>query len=160
MKLKIYVKTFGNESRMPEIIAKGDWIDLYISGEFKTTKYNKGNSALLPLGVAMQLPEGYEAHVLPRSSSFSKFGFIQTNSQGIIDNPYNGDNDEWKEPVYFLRTQEMNPRDKICQFRIELSQKATIWQRLKWLFVSGVEFIKVDSLNNPDRHGFGSTGSR
>ena len=159
MKLTIYVKTFGT-TKLPEIIEKGDWIDMYVSSNFKTTKYNKGNSALLPLGVAMQLPKGYEAHVLPRSSSFSKFGFIQTNSQGIIDNPYNGDNDEWKEPVYFMRTQEINPSDKICQFRIELSQKATVWQKLKWLFVSGINFVKVDNLGNEDRHGFGSTGSR
>ena len=113
---------------------------------------------MLPLGVAMRLPEGFEANIVSRSSTFKKFGFIQVNSFGIIDNSYNGNDDEWKDPVYFLKDGVISYGDRICQFRLNLSQKATVWQKIKWLFTSGFEFVEVDSLGSESRGGFGSTG--
>lgn len=118
------------------------------------------DSTLIPLGVCMEVPEGYEAIVVPRSSAFKKWGIIQTNSEGIIDNSYKSDEDEWKLPVLATRAVTIPKGTRLCQFRIQLSQKATVWQKLKWLFSSGVELQKVASLNNPVRGGFGSTGEK
>ena len=103
----------------------------------------------------MQLPEGYEAHILPRSSTFKKYGIIQTNSKGIIDNSYSSDKDEWKMPVLATRDIVIPKGERIAQFRIVLSQKATIWQKVKWMFSNTVKIIPVDSLDNPERGGFG-----
>ena len=95
--------------------------------------------------VAMQLPNGYEAHVVPRSSTFKTYGIIQTNSKGIIDESYCGDNDEWKMPVYATRNTVINFNERICQFRIVKKMPK-------------LNIIKVDNLDNDDRGGFGSTG--
>ena len=114
---------------------------------------------LIPLGIAMQLPKGYEAHILPRSSTYKNFGIIQANGEGIIDNTYCGNNDEWKFPAIALRETTIHKGDRICQFKIELSQKATIWQKIKWLFTSKIEFEQVDELSEDDRGGIGSTGT-
>lgn len=113
---------------------------------------------MIPLGIAMQLPSGMEAHVLPRSSTFKRYGLLLVNSQGIIDGSYCGDGDEWKYPVIGTRKVTIPKGTRIAQFRIQLSQKATVWQKMKWLFSSGVKIRKVASLDNPDRGGFGSTG--
>ena len=106
----------------------------------------------------MQLPKGYEAYIVPRSSTFKKWGVIQANHIGIIDSTYCGDTDEWKMSVIAMQKTSIPKGKKIAQFRIQLSQKATIWQRIKWLFSTKIKFQKVDSLNNPSREGFGSTG--
>ena len=113
------------------------------------------SSALLPLGVAMEIPDGYEAYILPRSSTFKKWGLIQTNSQGIIDSSYCSDKDEWKMPVVATRAVTIPKGKRIAQFRIQLSQKATIWQKIKWLFSGSAKIKKVVSLRNPMRGGFG-----
>lgn len=155
MKLIIKIKEI-TEGCMPEIIDKGDWIDLKSADTYELK--GKHTPKMVSLGVAMQLPEGYEAVVLPRSSSFKNFGFMQTNSQGVIDCSYNGDTDEWKLPLISVNKGTINKGDRVCQFRIQLSQKATIWQKIKWLFTNKIELIKVDSLNNKTRGGFGSTG--
>lgn len=172
MKLKIKVKVI-NEVCRPSISENGDWIDLraavgvdlkqpHANILHKTTqgKYRdvEFESQLVPLGIAMQLPKGFEGKVLPRSSSFKNYGFIETNSQGVIDNSYCGDNDEWKLPILAVRDVHIEQGQRIAQFRIELSQKATFWQKLKWLFSSGVKLKFVDNLDNPDRDGIGSTG--
>lgn len=129
---------------MPKLekIDKGDWIDLSASvgGAFK-----KGNFALIDLGVSMRLPDGYEAHIAPRSSTFKYWGIIQTNSIGIIDNSYSGTNDVWKMPCYFTRDTVIEPNDRICQFRIVKKMEP-------------VSFTAVTELNETDRGGFGSTG--
>lgn len=177
MKLKIKVKTMHNGHPLPTIIDKGDWVDLRASklvtlqapqaGTLKT--YKSGGErishrdvtydfSLIPLGVAMELPKGFEAVVLPRSSTYKKYGIIQTNSMGVIDGSYCGDNDEWKLPVVALRDTVIEPGDRICQFRIQLSQRATLWQKIKWFLSSGIKIIEVDKLGNPDRQGIGSTG--
>ena len=106
----------------------------------------------------MDLPHGFEAIVAPRSSTPKNFGFIVPNSIGVIDNSYCGDNDQWKCPALFFGEGEVNRGDRICQFRIQLSQKATFWDKLKWFFSDGFEFIEVEQLGAVDRGGFGSTG--
>lgn len=157
MKLKIKIKLFNKEC-MPEIISKGDWIDLKIWESFSISKVKTPVYQMLSLGVAMQLPEGYEALVLPRSSTFKKYGITLANSVGIIDNTYCGNEDIWHFPALIFKDTTIPSFERICQFRIQLSQKATIWQRIKNLFYSGIEFEVVDNLTNPNRGGFGSTG--
>ena len=106
-----------------------------------------GEFKLIPLGIAMELPAGYEAHVVPRSSTFKNYGIIQTNSMGIIDETYCGDNDQWFFPAYALRDTVIHINDRICQFRIMEHQPA-------------FEFMAVDMLTNEDRGGHGSTGKQ
>jgi dUTP pyrophosphatase len=179
MKLKIKVKRINKNLELPKIIDKGDWVDLRAS-ETVTLNYPKAETlkrktvdgveykdrkvifeySLIPLGVAMELPKGYEAAVIARSSTPSKFGVMTANSMGLIDNCYNGDTDEWKYPCIAWKEAKIEEGDRICQFRIQLSQKATVWQKIKWLFTSGIEIVEVDSLNNEDRSGFHSTGTR
>lgn len=158
MRQKIYIKKVNRGAYVPEFIDKGEWVDLKACPEYEKHEYKKDDFALLPLGVAMKLPKGFEANIVSRSSTFKKFGFIQVNSFGIIDNSYSGNNDEWKDPVYFLKDGVVSYGDRICQFRLNLSQKATVWQKIKWLFTSGFEFVEVDSLGSENRGGFGSTG--
>ena len=177
MKLKIKVKEI-TKGCMPYIIQNGDWIDLVCAEDIKidapqadTLKeihFNDGSRAkyrnvtadleYIPLGVAMQLPKGFEAIVAPRSSTPNKFGIMCANSFGVIDGCYCGNNDEWKFPVIAIRPTFIEKGCRICQFRIQLSQKATLWQKIKWLFSSGVELVKVDNLQENNRGGFGSTG--
>jgi dUTP pyrophosphatase len=160
-----------------ESIDKGDWIDLksaetvqFTAPQANTLKKMTIDGKVIGyrdvdfvwstirLGIAMELPKGYEAVILPRSSTFKRWGLICVNSQGVIDNSYNGDSDEWKFPVVALGSSVVGKGDRVCQFRIQLSQKATIWQKIKWLFTSKIKFEWVDSLGNQDRGGFGSTG--
>lgn len=175
MKIKVKVLMPGC---MPSMIKKGDWVDLicaddvllkapqsgvlkdYIDAYGNTSKCRDVSFEIynIPLGIAMQLPKGFEAIVAPRSSTPSKFGIICANSIGIIDGSYNGNNDEWKFPVIPLRHTFIETGSRICQFRIQLSQKATLWQKLKWFFSRKIEFIEVNDLGNPSRGGFGSTG--
>lgn len=120
----------------------GDWIDLRAG---KRVDLVPNNFYLIPLGVAMELPLGYEAIVAPRSSSYKKWGFIQTNSIGIIDESYCGDNDEWMLPIFATKAATIYQNDRICQFRIIRHQPA-------------VKLVDCDTFGNADRGGFGSTG--
>ena len=119
---------------------------------------DKGQWSLIPLGVSMKLPEGYEAHIVPRSSTFKHWGLIQTNHMGVIDESFCGDSDQWHMPVLATRDVHINEGDRICQFEIVPSQFATPWQKLKWLFSRRIKFVWVDELDNEDRGGHGSTG--
>lgn len=176
MKLKIYVKRFKDENGesfvdFPVVIKKGDWVDLRSSQECVLQAPQagtlKGQDAkkrdvvsevtYIPLGVAMKLPEGYEAIMAPRSSAAKKMGIMCANSIGVIDQSYCGDEDQWMFPAVTLRRTSIAKNTRICQFRIQLSQKATMWQRIKWLFSSGIEFVEVESLGNESRNGLGST---
>lgn len=176
MKIKVFEKTPGC---LPEIIEKGDWCDLYTAEDIslktpyadmlKRTRTKDSDervrivsfdNTLLPLGVAMELPKGYEAYLIVRSSSFKKYGILQTNGMGIIDGSYNSESDEWKLPVVATRQITIPKGTRIAQFRIQLSQKATIWQRIKWLFTNSIKIEKVEHLNNEERGGFGSTGEK
>lgn len=177
-KLKIKVRKINSSVKLPEIIKKGDWIDLRTSdnvtlgapqaGVLKSHTVNGKTErhrdvafdwTLIPLGVAMKLPEGFEAVVVPRSSTFKKYGVIQANSVGVIDSSYCGNWDEWRFPVISLTDTVIPKSTRVCQFRIQLSQKATLWQKIKWLLSSGVELIEVQSLSGDNRGGFGSTGT-
>ena len=137
----IKIKYFTDIEKIQRI-RQGDWIDLRAAED---VFLKKGEFKLIPLGVAMQLPEGYEAHIVPRSSTFKNFGIIQTNHQAVIDESYCGDNDQWFYPALAMRDTEIKKNDRICQFRIMKKQPE-------------VEFIEVSNLNNTDRGGFGSTG--
>lgn len=174
MKQKIYIKRFNKDIELPKIIAKGDWIDLR-SAKDVTLKApiikNKNisnkvdfSTTLIPLGVAMLLPDGMEANVVARSGTFKNYGIMQINTFAVIDGGkfgYNGPNDEWKFQAVALRNTIIPTNERVCQFRIQLSQKATIWQKLKWLFTSGVEIIEVDNLpEKEDRGGFSTTGTK
>jgi dUTP pyrophosphatase len=112
----------------------------------------------IPLGVAMKLPDGFEAIIAPRSSAAKKMGILCANSIGIVDNSYQGDEDQWMYPAVTLRKTSIAQNTRLCQFRIQLSQKATLWQKVKWLFTSGIELIEVDKLSEDNRSGLGSTG--
>lgn len=144
---------------LPQVIEKGDWIDLYAGADIEI-----GNTpiTLVPLGVAMMLPKGYEAIIACRSSTPKKFFVWNAGAIGVIDNSFCGNGDEWMWPVTMIGAERttIHKGDRICQFRIQLSQKATIWQRIKWLFTSGVKITEVESLNNTSRGGFGTTGKR
>ena len=124
------------------IDGKSDWIDLRAAED---VELKAGEFKLISLGVSMELPEGYEAYIVPRSSTFKNFGIIQTNHHAIIDETYCGDNDIWKYPAYALRDTIIHKNDRICQFRIEKHQPA-------------IMFEEVDTLGNKDRNGFGTTG--
>lgn len=160
MKIKVKNKT-NNKIRR---IEKGEWIDLYTSEDIEvkapTSRYQvvRFNPTLIPLGVAMQLPKHFEANLVPRSSTFKNYGIIQTNSIGIIDHTYCGNNDEWKMSVLPFENKVIPRGTRIAQFRIRPSQFAPIWVKLKWLFTNKIEFEEVSELKNKDRGGFGSTG--
>ena len=126
------------------IDGKSDWIDLRSAEDIEL---KAGEFKLISLGVSMELPKGYEAHVVPRSSTFKTWGILQTNSIGIIDESYCGDNDIWKMPVYATRDTVIHKNDRICQFRIMRNQPEII-------------FDEVEHLTGKDRGGFGSTGKQ
>lgn len=140
--MKINIKYFSDKIDKIEKIEKGDWIDLRAAA---TIELKAGEFALIPLGIGMKLPDGYEAHIVPRSSTYKKWHIIQTNSMGIVDGTYCGNNDQWMMPVYATQDTIINLNDRICQFRIEKIQPEII-------------FEEVDTLDFPDRSGFGSTG--
>lgn len=141
--MKIEIKYFveGLEP-LAYVDGKSDWIDLRAAQD---VSLKKDEFKLIPLGIGMKLPEGYEAHVVPRSSTFKNFGIIQTNHCGVIDESYCGDNDQWFFPAYAMRDTEIKKNDRICQFRIMEHQPT-------------FDFVKVEHLGEVDRGGHGSTG--
>ena len=140
---KIQIKYFSDKiEHLCYIDGKSDWIDLRAAED---VMLKAGEFKLIPLGIAMKLPEGYEAHVVPRSSTFKNFGIIQTNHYGVIDESYCGDNDQWFVPVLAMRDTEIHVNDRICQFRIMEHQPV-------------IEFEETEKLEGTDRGGFGSTG--
>lgn len=140
--MKVYIKYFTEDVIPVEKISTGDWIDLRAAAD---VEFRAGELKLIPLGVGMILPEGYEAHIAPRSSTYKNFGIIQTNSIGVVDNSYCGDEDEWKMAAYALRDTLIRKNDRICQFRIMEKQPE-------------IEFETVEHLRETSRGGFGSTG--
>ena len=142
---KIKIKYFTEDiDKLTYIDGKSDWIDLRAS---ETVELRAGEFKLIPLGVAMELPRGYEAHVVPRSSTFKNYGILQTNSCGIIDGSYCGDEDMWRMPVYATRDTVIGKNERICQFRIVENQPKIV-------------FEEVASLDGENRGGFGSTGRK
>lgn len=141
--MKIKVRMIEDGIQKFELIDnKSNWIDLRSAEDMD---FQKGDFKLIPLGFSMQLPEGYEANIVPRSSTFKNFGLLQTNSMGVIDSSYCGDEDYWFFPALAMRDTSVKKGDRICQFRIVESMQ-------------NAEFIQVDVLGNPNRGGHGSTG--
>lgn len=125
-------------------IQNGDWIDLRAA---ETVEMKAGEFRLISLGISMKLPEGYEANIVPRSSTFKKWGVLQVNSMGVIDNSYCGENDIWMFPALAIRNTTINEGDRICQFRVVKK-------------MADIDFIEVEHMEDEDRGGFGSTGER
>lgn len=140
--MKLYIKYFVEGLAPVEKMAVGDWIDLRAAEDLSL---KAGESTFLRLGIGMILPEGYEAHIAPRSSTFKNFGLLVSNSVGVVDNSYCGEEDEWKLPVYAVRDTVIHKNDRICQFRIMEKQPE-------------LEFETVKHLRDKSRGGFGSTG--
>jgi dUTP pyrophosphatase len=140
--MKISLKYFVDGLQPVEKIAKGDWIDLRAAEDIEL---KAGDFRYLRLGVGMILPEGYEAHVAPRSSTFKNFGVLVANSFGVIDSSYCGEEDEWRLPILAMRDTVIHKNDRICQFRIVEKQPE-------------IEFEVVEHLRADSRGGFGSTG--
>lgn len=138
IKIKYHDKNLGKIEKL----AVGDWMDLRAAEQ---VDMETGDFKIISLGVSMKLPEGYEAHVVPRSSTFKKWGILQTNGIGIIDESYCGDNDIWKFPALAIRPTTIFKGDRICQFRIVKKMPE-------------VKFTEVDHMEDKDRGGFGSTG--
>ena len=152
----IRIKYFDNATKLKKI-TKGNWIDIYAN---KDIFVKCGERAMVPLGFALELPEGWEGHLAPRSSTFKTWGIIQTNSVGVVDDTYIGDNDQWHMPVYCLQGKDIESEngeevkgtwirkgDKIGQFRI-------------MEVMPEIEFEEVESFGNKDRGGFGTTGRK
>lgn len=150
--MKLKIKYFNNAKKL-EKISKGNWIDVYANEDVFVLR---NHSKTIPLGFALELPKGWEGHLAPRSSTFKTWGIIQTNSVGVVDDTYIGDNDEWSMPVYCLEAKKysdgafgtwIRKGDKIGQFRI-------------MEVMPDIEFEEVEELNNPNRGGFGTTGAK
>ncbi len=139
IQIKYHVKEL---EKLRYIDGKSDWIDLRAAED---VIMKAGEFRLISFGISMKIPEGYEAHIVPRSSTFKNFGILQVNSMGIIDNTYCGENDIWRMPVYAVRDTEIHVNDRIAQFRIMENQPAVV-------------FEEVEKMEGEDRGGFGSTG--
>lgn len=141
--MEIKIKYFTDIEKIKQI-PNGDWVDLRSA---KDITLKKGEFAIIPLGVGMKLPFGYEAHIVPRSSTYKNYGIIQTNHMGVIDNSYSGDNDQWGMPIIAMRDTTIHKNDRICQFRIAQKQP-------------DFELAEVKCLDTKSRGGFGSTGKQ
>ena len=140
----ILIKYFDAEIDKVELTDRGDWCDLRSS---ITVDLKQGEFKLIPLGVGMKLPQGYEAHIVPRSSTFKHYGVIQTNGCGIVDNSYCGNEDEFFMPVFALRDTHIDKNDRICQFRIVEKQPSLL-------------FTFVEELDGSNRGGHGVSGKQ
>lgn len=140
------IKVLYHDKNMPKLnkIENGDWIDLYTAEDVNMLN---GDFRLISLGISMKLPDGYEAHVIPRSSTFMKHGVIQANSMGLIDNSYSGNNDIWKFPAIAIKNTRIPKYTRICQFRIVKK-------------MDNIDIEEVDFLLDENRGGFGSTGEK
>ena len=141
--MEIKVKYFTDSIEPLAQVPGSDWVDLRAAED---VVMKAGEFRLIPLGIAAALPEGYEAHGVPRSSTFKNYGLLQANSMGVVDGSYCGDGDQRRWPAYATRDVEIPRNTRICQFRIVENQPP-------------LTFTTVDRLEGPDRGGFGSTGA-
>ena len=139
---QIKVKYFDKEIEKLTKISVGNWVDVRAAKDIEMKQFDY---AMIPLGIGMKLPEGYEANVVPRSSTFKHFGILQTNSYGVIDESYSGNDDQWHFPALAMRDTVIKKGDRVAQFRINK-------------IMEEVEFLEVDELDETSRGGFGSTG--
>ena len=141
----IQIKYHSKEiEKLRYIDGKSDWIDLRAA---ENVSLKAGDFTLVSFGISIKIPEGYEAHVVPRSSTFKNFGILQANSYGVIDSSYCGENDIWRMPVYAVRDTEIHVNDRIAQFRIMENQPQIVCE-------------EVERMEGKDRGGFGSTGTK
>ena len=141
----IQIKYHSKEiEKLRYIDGKSDWIDLRAA---ENVSLKAGDFTLVSFGISIKIPEGYEAHVVPRSSTFKNFGILQANSYGVIDSSYCGENDIWRMPVYAVRDTKIHVNDRIAQFRIMENQTQIV-------------FEGVERMEGKDRGGFGSTGTK
>ena len=138
--MEIKINTHGG----PVPSVHGEWIDLYTAEDVYLKQFE---FKIISLGVSMKMPEGYYAHIVPRSSAFKNFGVLMTNSMGVIENDYSGDGDVWGFPALAMRETIIPRGTRLCQFRLFKSAEP-------------VEFVQVEHLDGPDRGGFGSTGTK
>ena len=172
--MKIKVKLFEG-GKMPQVNEKGDLFDVFTREEVSLIAPQAGvqhqvnnekvrdvkfNSTLIGLGFAMEIPKGFKANLYPRSSTYKNWKIIFANSVGNIDSSYSGNDDEWKASIIALGNTTIEAGDKIAQFEIVPSAKATCWQKLKWLFSTKIEFVEVECLEHHNRGGFGTSGSK
>lgn len=163
--MKIRIKYFEDAAKLKKII-KGNWIDVYAN---KDVFVKQGERAMIPLGFALELPKGWEAHLAPRSSTFKTWGIIQTNSVGVVDDTYIGDNDQWHMPVYCLQGKHDEDDKEVFEVNLSIEREC----RGTWIkkgdkigqfrimeVMPEIEFEEVESFGNSDRGGFGSTGIR
>ena len=143
--MEIKIKYHNPDLIKVKKIKQGDWLDLRAA---ETVELKEGDFKFINLGVSICVPEGYEAHLAPRSSTFKNYGIMQVNSIGIIDNSYSGENDIWMMPVYATRDSKIDFNDRICQFRIIEKMP------------DDVSIVEVDHMEGPDRGGLGSTGTK
>lgn len=139
---QVKIKYFKDDMTRLSKIEVGDWIDLRSA---ERIELKAGEFKLIPLGVAMELPKGYEGHVAPRGSTFKNYGLIETNAVGVVDETYKGDNDQWFMPVLATRDCVIEFNDRVCQFRIMKKMPK-------------LKFKEVEHLGNKDRGSHGSTG--
>lgn len=151
MLINIKVKKVNENFKGFKILEQGDWIDLAVCGfmqkDVNRLEYWEGATVSIDFGFAMELPKGYEATILPRSSTFEKYGLVLTNSMGLIDNSYNGDNDVWRGKFFALKSGSLEIGDRIAQFRIQEKMEKPV-------------FEYVEHLGNEDRGGYGQTGRK
>lgn len=138
--MEIKINTHGG----PVPVVHGEWIDLYTAEDVYLKQFE---FKIISLGVSMKMPEGYYAHIVPRSSAFKNFGVLMTDSMGVIENDYSGDGDVWGFPALAMRETIIPRGTRLCQFRLFKSAEP-------------VEFVQVEHLDGPDRGGFGSTGTK
>ena len=169
--MKIKIKLYDG-AKLPEKTPKGDWYDIFMPADGKiegayanilrknrTVRDIVWHTELVSLGFAMELPKGFEAIIAPRSSTYKNFHCTNTNNIGVIDNKFMGDDDVWKAHIKADNDCEWKAGDRLFQFRIQLNQSATVWQKLRWLFWNGkIEWVPVEFLGNENRGGHGSTG--
>ena len=154
--MKIRIKYFEEATKLKKI-AKGNWIDVYAN---KDVFVKVNERAMIPLGFALELPTGWEGHLAPRSSTFKTWGIIQTNSVGVVDDTYIGDNDQWHMPVFCLKGMDVESMDGIARKGTWIRKGDKIAQFRIMEVMPDIEFEEVDSFGNADRGGFGTTGKR
>lgn len=142
--MKIKVKYHNPNLEKMALLPNGDWCDLRAA---ERVEMKAGEFRVISLGVSMKLPDGYEAHVVPRSSTFKRWHVIQTNSMGVIDNSYSGEDDVWGFPALAMCDTVIEEGDRICQFRIMRKMEP-------------IEFVEVERMEDESRGGFGSTGDK
>ena len=150
--MNIRIKYFEAATKLKKI-TKGNWIDVYAR---KDVFVPLGERAMIPLGFALELPKGWEGHLAPRSSTFKTWGLIQTNSVGVVDDTYIGDNDEWNMPVYCLKGHDS--KDGVAGTLVKCGDKIGQFRIME--VMPELEFEEVESFGNMDRGGFGTTGAR